>query len=460
MRLRCTMLVPALLAVISCSQGTGSSVDVNDTYYIKGAELKMTAIPGGAFTMGVSQEGRKIKGSSSCRQVVLDGFSISPVPVSQALWKAVMGSNPSSVQNESAPVDNVSYTDCCKFVAKLSKLTGVAFELPSEAALEYAWKSGLVAENQNLEWTKDWWTASMPQTLIYNPESPEKVENSITVRSPKERAGLEEYRKAPGLSFSVMVNTAVPCNDEIVNTYVTQVVEPETSCKNETFEVGGVKFNMKAVPGGSFKMGATKEQRSYSEDEKPVRDVVVNDFEIGETEVTAGLWKAVMGYLPFGNQEKDKDWAVKPVVNVSWYDCQAFILKLREITGRKFRLPLEAEWEYAARGGRNSRSYIFAGYNAADIVAVYGKEGGSVAAVKSLRSNELGLYDMSGNAWEWCHDRYSKYGMPVGSSPEEAEVHVMRGGSASSARSKCRVSNRSKIPAWTVRDTFGFRLAL
>ena len=203
-------------------------------------------------------------------------------------------------------------------------------------------------------------------------------------------------------------------------------------------------------------MGGTKEQGKYAEkDEMPVIEVEVEDFSICRTEVTAGLWKAVMGILPFGNSDKYLD---KPVVNVSWYDCQEFLLKLNVLTGKAFRLPDEAEWEFAARGGNKSGRYIYSGSDNLAIVAVYGDNSdGKVKPVMSKRPNELGIYDMSGNAWEWCRNSYAEYGK---TSPLDNDKKVMRGGSAAGRWNSCRVSNRSGIPAVSVKGTFGFRIAL
>ena len=203
-------------------------------------------------------------------------------------------------------------------------------------------------------------------------------------------------------------------------------------------------------------MGATEEQADYGDEmEKPVREVTVEPFEIGKTEVTAGLWNAVMGSLPLGNDLREAD---KPVINVSWYGAQQFILKLNALTGRKFRLPTEAEWEFAARGGAKSRGYRFSGSNQVGSVAVYtqNSDNGKPARVARMQANELGLYDMSGNAWEWCQDCFGAYGQPA----EKSEWHVMRGGSAASPWNACRVSNRQKVPATNVKASFGFRLAL
>ena len=169
------------------------------------------------------------------------------------------------------------------------------------------------------------------------------------------------------------------------------------------FEVNGVKFKMIAVEGGSFMMGATPGQGDDArENEKPAHKVTVDDFLIGETEVTQELWFAVMGNNPSHFKYKDGNY---PVENVSWYDVQEFIKKLNEITGQQFRLPFEAEWEYAARGGKKSTDKKYAGSDDIEEVAWYAKNANKIThVVASKKANELGLYDMSGNVFEMVQD--------------------------------------------------------
>lgn len=218
--------------------------------------------------------------------------------------------------------------------------------------------------------------------------------------------------------------------------------------------------SMVKVEGGTFTMGATSEQGSdpYS-DEYPAHQVTLSDFMIGKTEVTQELWQAVMGSNP--SEFKGSD---LPVEKVSWKDCQEFIKKLNSLTGLQFRLPTEAEWEYAARGGNKSKSYKYSGSNDIESVAWYDSNSSSKThAVATKSPNELGLYDMSGNVWEWCSDWYGDYSSgsqtnPKG--PSSGSYRVGRGGSWGSGARNCRVSIRCTINPDSGTRTQGMRLAL
>ncbi len=231
--------------------------------------------------------------------------------------------------------------------------------------------------------------------------------------------------------------------------------------ETRTYTVGGVTFKMVAVEGGTFMMGATAEQGNEAlSSEKPAHQVTLNGFAIGETEVTQALWQAVMGSNPSyftGNLQR-------PVEKVSWNDCQTFIAKLNQLTGEHFRLPTEAEWEYAARGGSKSKGYKYAGSNAIDDVAWYTNNSSSKTHPVATKSpNELGLYDMSGNVWEWCQDWYGSYSSgaqtnPIG--PASGSSRVSRGGGWLSSARYCRVSFRVNCTPSGTGNFLGFRLAL
>lgn len=230
---------------------------------------------------------------------------------------------------------------------------------------------------------------------------------------------------------------------------------------NQRITVNGVTFNMMYVDGGTFIMGATDVQGepvAYA-DERPTHSVTLSSYYIGQMEVTQALWRAVMDDNPSEYAGDDL-----PVGNVSWDDCQEFIRKLNQLTGRTFRLPTEAEWEYAARGGSRSQGYKYSGSNNIVEVAWYdGYSGYQTHPVGTKAPNELDLYDMSGNVREWCSDWFGDYSSaaqtnPTG--PTSGSWRVYRGGSYNSDAWQCRVSYRSSFETVFGRNDIGFRLVL
>ena len=223
----------------------------------------------------------------------------------------------------------------------------------------------------------------------------------------------------------------------------------------QTFTANGVSFNMILVEHGTFQMGST----DGDSDEKPVHQVSVSSFSIGQTEVTQELWEAVMGTNPSYIKGLKL-----PVERVSWNDCQEFIAKLNQLTGKTFRLPTEAEWEFAARGGNSSKGYTYAGSNTIDDVAWYYRNSSSKThEVATKQANELGIYDMSGNVWEWCSDWYGRYSSDAQTNPTGAasgSTRVYRGGSWSYYATYCRVAYRNGNAPTDAYFNLGFRLAL
>ena len=243
-----------------------------------------------------------------------------------------------------------------------------------------------------------------------------------------------------------------------------------------SFTVNGVTFKMIYVEGGTFTMGATAEQgRKAERDEKPAHSVTLSSYYMGETEVTQALWQAVMGSNPSYFNGSNL-----PVECVSWNDCQEFITKLNQLcasqlNGRQFALPTEAQWEYAARGGKQSQGYKYSGSNTLDNVAWYRDNSGNYSwfygniyhthTVGTKQANELGLYDMSGNVREWCQDwfdsnyySYSSQTNPTG--PATGSRRVNRGVGCSSSAELCRVSYRGYDGPGKAYFTLGLRLAL
>ena len=279
-------------------------------------------------------------------------------------------------------------------------------------------------------------------------------------------------------------------------------INPETSEDTSTnktdengnidFTVNGVSFKMIHVEGGTFQMGATPEQGGDAEnDEKPAHSVTLDDYMIGETEVTQALWEAVMGTTVSQQRDKaDKSYNLRgegkdyPMYYVSWNECQEFIKKLNTLTGEHFRLPTEAEWEFAARGGNKSGKTKYSGSKTIDDVAWYWKNSGDkylsgtdsdwssdkvkannckTHPVRTKKANELGIYDMSGNVWEWCEDWFGEYDSIPKTNPKRSDKgsnRVFRGGSWLDFAWYCRVSlRRNRTPDICYYD-LGFRLAL
>ena len=217
--------------------------------------------------------------------------------------------------------------------------------------------------------------------------------------------------------------------------------------------------NMVYVEGGTFTMGATAEQQNPDLDEKPTHSVTLSSYYIGKYEVTQELWKVVMGSNP---SRFKGDYL--PVENVSWEDCQTFLRKLNAMTGKNFRLPTEAEWEYAARGGNCSLGYQYSGSHiSGDVAWCYDNCGAKTHVVGTKAPNELGLYDMSGNVYEWCQDWFGNYSNsaqtnPTG--PSGGSGRVFRGGGWIYGSRYCRVSLRIYDKPESRGDYIGFRLAL
>ena len=234
------------------------------------------------------------------------------------------------------------------------------------------------------------------------------------------------------------------------------VQAPIANSDNITIPVmDGISIDMVRVEAGTFTMGEMK--NLY---EKPTHRVTLtNDYYIGKYEVTQALWKAVMGNNP-SNFKGDN----LPVEIVSWDDCQKFLSKLNRITGKTFRLPTEAEWEYAARGGNKSRGYQYSGSNnLLDVAWFWDNSGHKTHAVGTKQANELGIYDMSGNVWEWCQDWYGKYNSSSQVNPTGANsgsFRVFRGGGWSCNDVGCRSSYRCYRSPDIRDDDLGLRLVL
>ena len=258
-------------------------------------------------------------------------------------------------------------------------------------------------------------------------------------------------------------NIIATCQNVQATCHVT-VKEEDTS--ENTFTVNGVTFTMVPVEGDTFLMGTPATQTGSGTNERPQHFVTLSDYKIGQTEVTQELWVAVMGSNPSafpGDLQR-------PVDDVSWEMCKEFIDSLNKLTGKNFRFPTEAEWEFAAKGGKYSTGKIFAGSDTPAPVAWYSTNSGSqTQPVAQKAANELGLYDMSGNVCEWCSDWYvsyewytSNYTQPIDNptGPETGSYKMLRGGSWFEVAKYCRSGYRNMQSVTVRREYIGLRLAM
>ena len=415
------------------------------------------------------------------------------------------------------PITIVNWNECKEFIHKLNSLTGETFSLPTEAEWEFAARGGIKSQHfiysgsNNLDDVAWNWHNSGDQYLegTKNDYDDDKIHSNkprvhpVGMLKPNE-LGLfdmsgngfewcEDYYgayfgafqtnpKGPGsgtervmrggsyiLDVHHCINSARYWGkqDRGIGCGLRLAIRKENSVRE--FNVNGVSFRMVCVEGGYFWMGATEEQGSDAkESEKPTRGVKVNDYMIGETQVTQELWEAVMGSNPSMIVNPKS-----PVENVSWDDCKIFIRILNSLTGQNFRLPSEAEWEYAARGGCKSQHYKYSGSNTLDDVAWNEHNSGDVYLhdtngkldenhckthpVGTKLPNEIGIYDMSGNVEEWCEDRSYPYS---NISQISSTSHIVRGGSFAQQDNTCRVSSRSALGTGQRFPFIGLRLAL
>ena len=299
---------------------------------------------------------------------------------------------------------------------------------------------------------------------LYSPSRPVQPPTSGNVTKPTPQPGRGSWWQRLSTAKKVLLMSTVTACLGLVAVLVLNGIKasaPQGEPDVETITVNGVSFKMVRVEGGTFTMGATAEQGNEADsNEEPSHRVTLSTFSIGETEVTQQLWEAVMGSNPSAFKG-----AQRPVEQVSWDDCQGFILELNRLTGRQFRLPTEAEWEYAARGGNRSTGCKYAGSNSVANVAWYtDNSGGTTHDVKTKQANELGLYDMNGNVWEWCQDLYGIYSLAAAATnptgPLSGSDRVIRGGGWFNDARGCRVSFRiSYAPSFRF-STLGLRLAL
>ena len=335
----------------------------------------------------------------------------------------------------------------------------------------------------------DWETYSMPltagtHTLTWrytkdssvNPEGDYFAVDNLTISDMEMRGDVDadgnvtisdvtaliDYLLSGDASGIVLANADCDLDGNVAISDVTTLIDYLLSGNwpGNSFSISGVTFNMVPVAGGTFTMGFTGDNPSSDESNAlPAHQVTLSSYSIGETEVTQELWVAVMGSNP-SYYTGDLN---MPVEQVSWDDCQEFITQLNQMTGMTFRLPTEAEWEFAARGGNMTHGYMYAGSDTPGNVAWCNSSVSTTQPVGQKVPNELGLYDMSGNVWEWCNDYsglYSDDAQTNPTGPESGSSRICRGGAFFNPKSNSRVWYRTEASASQTANGLGFRLAL
>lgn len=497
---------------------------VKHSFTVNGVSFNMIFVEGGTFTMG-GKDNDESKGRRSnelpSHDVTLSDYMICETEVTQELWMAVMNENPSDPKFRSMqlPVNNVTWEECKEFIKRLTNLTKVAFRLPTEAEWEYAARGGKYSKNFVYAGSNN-----VDDVAVYDSEDLEydDMKPAIVASKTPNELGIYDmsgnvwewcedyysdnyYEEAPELNPKGPESPPDPTYlrrvlrggswwvdfDECTVSYrnyddqddrdwdygLRLVIDhPENLNPSSNFRLkqlerekvnGSVNANLEDR---RLKLTATNVQDGDADsDEYPAHEVTLSTYYIGQTEVTQELWKAVMGSNPSVFKG-----GKRPVECVSWDDCQTFIQKLNALTGQKFHLPTEAEWEYAARGGNKSKGYTYSGSNNVRDVAWCGgwsqyNNAGETHPVGMKVQNELGIYDMSGNVDEWCQDWYDSdyYSVspkinPTGPSYPSDPVHtrhVIRGGCWFGVVWYCRVSSRAN-PANDQCYYYGLRLAL
>ena len=463
-----TAITLFLLCIFALKANTNQSY----TEVVNGVGFEMVYVEGGNL-------------KSSKFEYQLENYHISATEVTQELWEAVMGTTvamqrdkinpqmPLAGVGDKYPIYYVSQKEAKEFCERLSRLTGRKYSLPIWQQWEYAALGGNKSHGYKYSGSDNandvaWINSESTQPIAT------KAPNELGIydMSGNVYEWCADNEQLRGGSWMCDVSCA-ECNnvnirearsrDKIIGFRVVENQKMKL-CKiklggNIEIDVNGVRFKMIAVEGGTFEMGS-----NVKSDEKPIHSVTLSDYYIGQTEVTQELWEAVMGDNPSHFKRYDK-----PVENVSWDDCQGFIRKLNKLTGLNFRLPTEAEWEYAARGGNkrfSGRNYFLEdvawyGVNAYDVGSWSSNYGTHSVGTKA--PNELGIYDMIGNVWEWCSDWYGEYSSspqtnPTG--PSYGYVRMLRGGSWDSISSGCREAVRCGDRSSRLDNDLGLRLVL
>lgn len=456
-------------------------VKVNDTL-----SINMMCVEGETFRMGAMDNDEKAKDDEKpAHNVTLSyDYHIMQTEVTQGLWEAVMGEDIYVAQTKMVnapkpayvggdyPMYYVRMNDALEFIDKLNAMTGMHFRLPTEAEWEYAARGGnkskgyLYVGSNNAD-DVGWYTGRgglhrvaqlKPNELGIYDMSGNVGEMCLDygtygetykagdVVNPRGNIRVSGNRYWRGGCYthskdSMRVSQRSSYTPSWGGTWLGLRLVLAEDNDFRTIRVGNSYFDMSFVKGGTFMMGS--DAPNAEADEQPVHKVSLSDYYIGQTEVTQHLWQAVMGS---GNNPSATKGNNLPVTNITWNEAQQFVERLSEMTGMYFRLPTEAEWEYAARGGQRSKGYTYAGSNDIAEVGWYnGNSSSKTHAVGQKQPNELGIYDMTGNVWEYCSDWHMPYSAQAQTNPTGAatgEKHVLRGGCYHYDSKNCTNTNR------------------
>ena len=472
----------------------------------KGIELDLILIPAGRFMMGDSGDRLQV--------TLTKPFYMAKYEVTQEQWEAVMADNPSDTKAAKLPVTHVSWEDCQEFIKRLNAKTNGGYRLPTEAEWEYSCRAGtttaysfgngLTKSDANIdsgsikavggykpnafglndlhgnvrEFVEDWY-AEYPKGAVTDPKGPTEGKYRVLRGGSVDRGVLsarsfDRLLSSPSNRFSDYgfrlartIDSKAKKEEEAKAKKEEEAKAKETQKKaamslqkkvEEKEDLGkGIELEMVLVPEGKFKMGSPESEKGRSNNESQHEVTLTKPYYLGKYEVTQEQWEAVMGNNPSTRTKGAK----LPVTDVSWEDCQEFIKKLNAKTNGGYRLPTEAEWEYACRAG-TSTAYSFGNIMRPNDANYYDSKIDRPVAVGSYKPNAFGLYDMHGNVWEWCEDWIADY--PAGAvrdpkGPAMGEDRVLRGGSFGNGDSRARSSSRDLSTPSSRSGVTGFRLA-
>ncbi|MEE8434846.1 MAG: formylglycine-generating enzyme family protein, partial [bacterium] len=476
--------------------------------------MRFVKVPGGSFRMGCGPWSKNCDPDEKpVRTVRLSTFWMAKTEVTQGQYRKIMGANPSSSKKKGGnfPVESVTWYDVQAFIARLNTRSSAKFRLPTEAEWEYACRGGgqtvsfgtrtgklnaglanyseskryegispvaayppnalgLYDMSGNVwEWVADKF-ATYGKVGTNNPNNQSSGKNRVKrggawsdasryVRC-ENRVSYPPNSKASFRGFRLAITKPYPRRAS-----PPMAVRPRAALRaplgRRTWSDSSSGITFVKVSGGSFRMGCGSWTSQCDPDEKPVRAVYVSDFWIGRTEVTQGQYKKIMG----ANPSSQKNGGKYPVEMISWNDAQAFIRRLNLRSGERFRLPTEAEWEYACRGGGRKVKFGTRSGGIGKGLANYtaSKRYKNISPVASYPPNRLGLYDMSGNVWEWVSDKFANYNKVGSRDPNyqgSGSKYVKRGGSWTDGSQYVRCANRVSYRPNSRNSVRGFRLAI